>query len=87
VLARKGNAGEIALDALIDRLGIEIVPMGPAAARLARLSYARYGKGVGEPAVLNFGDCLAYGVGMVEREPLLCKGDDFRHTDLDLVAY
>ncbi len=85
--ARKGGAGEVALDALLERLAIEVVPMSVSAARLARLAYGRFGKGVGEPGVLNFGDCLAYGVAMAEREPLLCKGDDFGRTDVELVAY
>jgi len=87
MVARKGSAGEVALDALVERLDLTIVPMSVAAARLARLAYARYGKGVGDPAVLNYGDCLAYGVAVAEREPLLCKGSDFAHTDVAIVAY
>lgn len=57
------------------------------AARLARLAYARFGKGVGDPPVLNLGDCLSYGIAMAEREPLLFKGDDFARTDVEAVAY
>ncbi len=87
MLAKKGGAGEVALDALLERLGVEVVPMSVGAARLARLAYARFGKGVGDPAVLNYGDCLSYGVAMAEREPLLFKGDDFAHTDVAIVAY
>jgi ribonuclease VapC len=87
LFARKGSAGEVALDALLERLSIEVVAMSVGAARLARLAYARFGKGVGDPGVLNFGDCLAYGVAMTEREPLLCKGDDFLHTDVAIVPY
>lgn len=87
MLAKKGGAGEVALDALLERLGVEAVPMSVGAARLARLAYARFGKGVGDPAVLNYGDCLSYGVAMAEREPLLFKGDDFALTDVAVVAY
>ena len=87
MLARSGPGGEIALDALLERLGIEVVDMTANAARLARLTYARFGKGVGDPAVLNYGDCLTYGVAMVEREPLLFKGDGFSKTDIEAVAY
>jgi ribonuclease VapC len=87
MLAKKGGAGEVALDALLERLGVDVVPMSVGAARLARLAYARFGKGVGDPAVLNYGDCLSYGVAMAEREPLLFKGDDFAHTDVAVVAY
>lgn len=82
MLARKGPAGEIALDALLRRLGIAVIPMSEDAARLARLAYARYGKGVGSPGVLNYGDCLSYGVAMAARQPLLFKGNDFRMTDV-----
>jgi len=87
MLAKKGSGGEVALDALLERLGAQVIPMSVGAARLARLAYARFGKGVGDPAVLNYGDCLTYGVAMVEREPLLCKGDDFVRTDISLVQY
>jgi ribonuclease VapC len=58
------------------------VPFTEDAARLARLGYARFGRGVGSPAVLNYGDCLAYGVAMAAREPLLFKGGDFPQTDV-----
>lgn len=85
--ARKGSGGEVALDALLERMRIEVVPMSLDAARLARLAYARFGKEVGDPGVLNFGDCLSYGMAMAEREPLLFKGDDFTHTDVATVAY
>lgn len=87
MLARKGGGGEIALDALLHRLGITTVAMSPDAARMARLGYARYGRGGGSPGVLNFGDCLAYGVAMAEREPLLFKGDDFAATDVTVAPW
>jgi ribonuclease VapC len=85
--ARKGSGGEVALDALLERLDVELVEMSVAAARLARLAYARFGKGVGDPAVLNFGDCLTYGVAVAMREPLLFKGTDFGRTDVEIVDY
>ena|SRR5688572_3211552 len=84
---KKGGGGEVALDALLERLGVETVSMSVAAAKLARLAYARFGKAVGDPAALNYGDCLAYGVAMAEREPLLFKGDDFGRTDVGVVVY
>lgn len=85
--AKKGPGGEVALDALLERSDIRVLPMSLAAARLARLAYGRFGKGVGDPAVLNYGDCLAYGVAMAEGEPLLFKGDDFSQTDVEAVQY
>lgn len=85
--ARKGPGGEVALDALLERLGIEVVPLSRPAAQLARLAWGRFGKGIGDPAVLNFGDCLAYGVAMAEGRPLLFKGDDFPRTDVEPAEY
>jgi ribonuclease VapC len=82
MLARKGPDGVIALDALLSRLGIEVVAMSPAAAEFARGAYGRYGKGVGSPGVLNYGDVLSYGVARAEDEPLLFKGEDFPRTDV-----
>jgi ribonuclease VapC len=87
MVARKGAGGGIALDALLERLGVRVIPMSEAAARLGRLAYSRFGKGIGEPAVLNFGDCLAYGVAMTERQPLLFKGEGFSLTDIVAVPW
>ncbi len=87
MLARKGPGGEVALDALLERLDIEVVPMTLAASKLARLAYAHFGRGAGDVRVLNYGDCLAYGVASAEREPLLYKGDDFSRTDIEGVSY
>jgi len=53
--------------------------IGHEALKAARL----YGKGR-HPARLNFGDCFAYACARVLDVPLLCKGDDFPLTDIDL---
>ena len=87
MVAKKGPQGSIALDALLQRLGIVVVEMPVAAAAEARRAYERFGKGVGTPAVLNYGDCLSYGMSFALDEPLLFKGDDFLRTDVAVVAY
>jgi ribonuclease VapC len=87
MLARKGPQGEIALDALLHRLDIEVIPMSPEAAGFARSAYARYGRGVGSPGVLNYGGCLSYGLAKAAGEPLLFKGDDFAKTDIAPARY
>jgi ribonuclease VapC len=87
LLVRNWAKGQAALDELLEELDIDVVAMTAGAAKIARSAYARYGKGVGSPAVLNFGDCLAYGVAMDMREPLLFKGNDFTRTDLPAVRY
>lgn len=85
--ARLGAAGGVALDALLRRIEAEVVPMSPAAAAAARSAYERYGRGVGTPPVLNFGDALAYGCARALDEPLLFKGADFAATDITPVRY
>lgn len=87
MVAKKGSAGEIVLDALLERLELEIVPVTAEAAAHARSAYRRFGKGVGTPAVLNYGDCLSYGVARHLGEPLLFKGEDFGRTDVEAAPY
>lgn len=87
MLGRKGPGGVVALDALIQRLDITVEPFSSGAADFARSAYARFGKGVGTPAVLNYGDCLSYGVSQALGQPLLFKGKDFSETDVSAVPY
>jgi ribonuclease VapC len=46
----------------------------------SRLSVTAAGR---HPARLNFGDCLSYAVAKHLDAPLLFKGDDFTHTDIE----
>lgn len=87
MLARKGDTGEIALDALLRRLDIQAVPLSIDAAAFARVGFKRFGKGIGGPGVLNYGDCFSYGVAMACEEPLLSKGNDFARTDVNIAPY
>ena len=82
MVTRKGPGGDVVLEALLRHLDVETVPFSDSAAAMARLGYARFGKGVGSPGVLDYADCLAYGLALALRQPLLFKGDDFRHTDV-----
>jgi ribonuclease VapC len=74
------------LDLLLNKLGIEIVPVTPRQAKLARQAYRDFGKGSGHKAQLNFGDCFAYALAMERGEALLYKGDDFEHAGLGRVV-
>jgi ribonuclease VapC len=74
------------LDALLNELKIEVVPVTPSQARIARQAYRDFGKGSGHPAKLNFGDCFAYALAVERGEPLLYKGDDFAHAGLTRVV-
>jgi ribonuclease VapC len=70
------------LDDLIERAGIVIEPVTVEQVKIAREAYRAYGRGSGHPANLNFGDCFSYALAYVKREPMLYKGDDFVHTDI-----
>ena len=54
-----------------------------AVADIAAAAAERYGRGSGHRAQLNFGDCLSYAVAKHLDAPLLFKGDDFNHTDIE----
>jgi ribonuclease VapC len=69
-------------DDLLREAQVGIEPVTEVQARIARRAYNDFGKGSGHPAKLNFGDCFAYALAKVRREPLLFKGDDFLHTDV-----
>ncbi len=71
-------------DDLIREAQIVIEPVTEQQARIAREAYRDFGKGSGHPAQLNFGDCFAYALAKVTREPLLFKGRDFAHTDVEV---
>ena len=75
-----------ALDAWLAAWRIEIVPLTVAQAGIAREAYRQFGRGSGHPARLNLGDCFAYALARDAGEPLLFKGDDFAHTDIELVT-
>lgn len=69
------------LDALIARLGAQVVPQDAVQAEAARLAFLRFGKGR-HPAGLNLGDCASYALARTRGLPLLLKGEDFPRTDL-----
>lgn len=81
---RKGPAGLIALDRLIEKAGVRIAAVDDAVAREARDAYRKFGKGR-HPAKLNLGDCFAYALAKTLGEPILCTGRDFSKTDITVV--
>jgi len=70
-------------DDLLQEAQITVDPVTEAQARVARDAYRDFGRGSGHPAKLNFGDCFAYALAKVTGEPLLFKGNDFVHTDVE----
>ena len=81
--SRYGAEGLRDLDRFISRASIELIPVDKEQGQLARLAFSRFGKGR-HRAGLNYGDCFAYAAAVSLGEPLLCKGDDFIHTDVPI---
>jgi ribonuclease VapC len=79
--ARMGEAGRQMLDRFLRLIAADIVAVTPQQAELAMEAFRRFGKGR-HRAGLNIGDCFAYAAAAATGEPLLFKGDDFAHTDV-----
>lgn len=80
---RLGDEGRTMLLSLLQERNVDVLSFGDAHWRIAQSAFVRYGKGR-HPAALNFGDCLTYATAYIAGEPLLCVGEDFAQTDLDL---
>ena len=81
VESRGGATAGAELERVMSLAQIEEVPVTVEQLASARYAWRRFGKG-NHPAGLNFGDCFAYALSDVTREPLLFKGDDFAQTDV-----
>ncbi len=88
VLAGRWTGPEVwrGLDQMLDRGGIEIVPLDHQLALAARDAFIRFGKGR-HAAALNLGDCASYALAKSRGLPLLFKGDDFARTDISSAAH
>ena len=71
------------MEGFVESLAAQTVPIDEACGAMAIVAFDRYGKGR-HRAALNMGDCFAYACAKVHKVPLLCKGDDFRHTDIQI---
>jgi ribonuclease VapC len=71
------------LTRMLGEFGVSEVPFGEEHWREAIGACWRYGKGR-HRAQLNFGDCLTYAIARLAEEPLLCVGDDFAQTDVEI---
>ena len=85
LMARLGPRGKTVLARFLQQNGIQTVAFDDEHAAVALDAYSRFGKGR-HPAALNFGDCCTYATASIAAEQLLCVGDDFRQTDLQLVS-
>jgi ribonuclease VapC len=76
------DAGQL-LAELVAASDAVVIEFGPGHWREALSAWWRFGKS--RPAAsLNFGDCLAYAVARLAKEPLLAKGNGFAQTDIQL---
>ncbi len=82
--SRYGVEGLRDLDRFISRASIELLHVDKEQGQLARSAFSRFGKGR-HRAALNYGDCFAYAAATALAEPLLCKGNDFVHTDVPIL--
>ena len=76
---RSASAGDV--EALVEELGVTVVPFGEREWHAAVDAFLRFGRGR-HRAALNFGDCLAYAAATVANDSLLFVGDDFTLTDV-----
>lgn len=81
---RRGDELVRIAQSFIENMEIELAELSLTQARLAIEAFRRYGKGR-HPAGLNFGDCFAYALAKERGAPLLCKGEDFTKTDMDIL--
>lgn len=86
VLTRRKADLSGALQELMEKSDLQIMPVDLQQAHVGHDAYRRYGRGSGHAANLNFGDCFAYALSRATGEPLLFKGDDFIHTDVAVAA-
>ena len=78
-----GRIGLRGMDEFMELAGIEVADFSAEQAAVACSAHVRYGRGSGSAARLNFGDSMSYALAKVLNEPLLFKGNDFRHTDVE----
>lgn len=82
LLTRHGTRAAADFELLLAKAEIDVLPFDQRQAELAFQAYRKYGKGSGNKAQLNLGDCTAYALAKSRGVPLLFKGDDFAHTDV-----
>ena len=80
-MGRLGTRNGRAVEALVEELGVSVLPFGAAEWPIAVDAFRRYGRGR-HAAALNFGDCLAYATAKASRDTLLYVGRDFARTDI-----
>jgi ribonuclease VapC len=76
------DAAKAAVDLLLAEVEAESVAITDSIGTTALTAAQTYGRAIGHPADLNFGDCFAYACAREHNVALLYKGADFAKTDL-----
>jgi ribonuclease VapC len=83
---RLGHVGKTLLARFLQEADVEVLEFTADHWTVAADAFVTYGKGR-HRAGLNLGDCMTYAVAKLAGEPLLCLGDDFPATDLQLAGH
>lgn len=75
---------EIRIRQVLEEARISVVAITGSIASRAVAAFAAYGKDCGHPAQLNLADCMSHACAKACRVPLLFKGNDFSHTDVQI---
>ena len=82
---RRNSVAEVRIDIseFFSVLRAKVIPITEEIGIAALDAFETYGNGR-HRASLNMGDCFAYACAKIHGVPLLCKGDDFIHTDIKI---
>jgi ribonuclease VapC len=81
---RFGPVGAAIVERFVRAAGIEEAPFDTIQADLAVDAWRRFGRGR-HAAGLNLGDCFTYALAASTGSAVLCVGDDFPRTDIDVL--
>ncbi|MFS8143915.1 twitching motility protein PilT [Rhizobium sp. R635] len=81
--SRRGEAAVNQFWIYLDEAQVEIAAFDREQARLAAIAFGQFGRGIHSKAKLNLADCAAYALAKSLSLPLLFKGNDFAHTDIE----
>jgi len=82
--ARIGPGATGVIDRFLRDGGLDLVPVDRVHVDRAMEGWRRYGRGR-HRAALNLGDLFAYAVAVASGHPVLCTGEDFAATDVEVV--
>ena len=82
--SREGLVGAALLDEILRDGAVDVVEVDEPLARAAVRAWRHFGKG-NHPASLNFGDCFVYALAKDSGLPILCLGNDFAQTDIEVL--